>query len=89
MGHARCVELINTVLKARYVPRNKFVQGFQTGDIVRAVVKKGKKIGTYVGRIATRSTGSFNISTKIGLIQGVNYNCCKCVYKKDGYAYFY
>ena len=27
----------------RYVPRNKFVKGFQTGDIVKAVVSKGKK----------------------------------------------
>jgi 5-methylcytosine-specific restriction endonuclease McrA len=71
----------------RYVPRNKFVHGFQTGDIVRAVVKKGKKIGTYVGRVATRSTGSFNISTKKGLVQGIKHTDCKHIHKKDGYSY--
>jgi 5-methylcytosine-specific restriction endonuclease McrA len=71
----------------RYVPRNKFVHGFQTGDIVKAIVKKGKKIGTYIGRIATRSTGSFNISTKDGLVQGISHKNCRHVHKKDGYAY--
>jgi 5-methylcytosine-specific restriction endonuclease McrA len=71
----------------RYVPRIKFVQGFQTGDIVKAVVKTGKKVGVYIGRIATRSTGSFNISTKTGLVQGISYKHCKTVHKKDGYSY--
>ncbi|BAZ20724.1 HNH endonuclease [Kalymmatonema gypsitolerans NIES-4073] len=71
----------------RYVPRNKFVKGFQTGDIVKAVVTSGKKIGTYVGRVAVRSTGSFNISTANGLIQGIGYKNCVSVHKKDGYNY--
>jgi 5-methylcytosine-specific restriction endonuclease McrA len=71
----------------RYVPQNKFVHGFQTGDIVKAVVTTGKKIGTYVGRVAVRSTGSFNISTANGLIQGIGYKNCVSVHKKDGYNY--
>ena len=49
---------------SRYVPRFKFVKGFQTGDIVKAVVTSGKKIGTYVGRVAVRTSGSFNISAE-------------------------
>jgi len=32
--------------------KHKRVKGFQTGDIVKAVVTKGKKIGTYIGRVA-------------------------------------
>ncbi len=71
----------------RFVPRIKFVQGFQTGDIVKAVVKTGKKVGVYIGRIATRSNGSFNISTKTGLVQGISHKHCKTVHKKDGYSY--
>jgi hypothetical protein len=70
-----------------YVPRFKFIKGFQTGDIVKAVVTNGKKIGEYVGRIATRSTGSFNISTKNGLVQGISYKVCTHIHKKDGYNY--
>ncbi|MGG6283741.1 RNA-guided endonuclease IscB [Leptolyngbya sp. AN03gr2] len=54
---------------SRHVPRSKFVKGFQTGDIVKAVVTTGKKVGVYVGRVAVRSTGSFNISTAQGLVQ--------------------
>ena len=72
---------------SRYVPRFKFVKGFQTGDISRAIVTKGKKIGTYVGRITVRSTGSFNINTKQGLIQGISYKYCTIIHKKDGYLY--
>jgi 5-methylcytosine-specific restriction endonuclease McrA len=72
---------------SRYVPQFKFVKGFQTGDIVKAVVTSGKKIGTYVGRVAVRSTGSFNISAKQGLIQGISHNYCQQIHQKDGYGY--
>ncbi|MEA5566639.1 RNA-guided endonuclease IscB [Anabaena sp. UHCC 0399] len=71
----------------RHCSRTKFHFGFQTGDIVKAVVIQGKKVGTYVGRIATRATGSFNVSTTQGLIQGISYKYCKTIHKKDGYAY--
>ncbi|NEO42407.1 MAG: HNH endonuclease [Moorea sp. SIOASIH] len=71
----------------RHCSRIKFHKGFQTGDIVRAVVTKGKKIGTYVGRVATRKSGSFNISTKSGLVQGISHKYCKFIHRKDGYAY--
>jgi 5-methylcytosine-specific restriction endonuclease McrA len=71
----------------RHCSRTKFHFGFQTGDIVKSIVKTGKKIGTYVGRIATRSTGSFNISTTNGLIQSISHKLCKTIHKKDGYGY--
>lgn len=71
----------------RHCSRLKFHFGFQTGDIVKAVVTKGKKIGVYVGRIATRATGSFNISTNTDLVQGISHKYCKPIHRKDGYAY--
>ena len=71
----------------RHRKGKKIHKGFQTGDIVKAVVTKGKKIGTYVGRVATRATGSFNISTYNGLVQGISYKYCKAIHRKDGYAY--
>ncbi|HAJ59559.1 MAG TPA: HNH endonuclease [Cyanobacteria bacterium UBA8543] len=71
----------------RYCSRTKFHKGFQTGDIVAAVVTSGKKIGIYVGRVATRATGSFNISTPDGLIQGISHKYCTHIHKKDGYSY--
>jgi len=72
---------------SRYVPRFKFVKGFQTGDIVKAIVTQGKKIGTYIGRVAVRSTGSFNITSKEGIIQGISYKYCTIIHRKDGYLY--
>lgn len=65
----------------------KRVKGFQTGDIVRAVVTCGEKKGTYVGRVAVRATGSFNITTKHGTIQGINSRYCQAVHRMDGYSY--
>ena len=70
-----------------YCSRTKFHKGFQTGDIVKAVVTSGKKIGTYLGRVATRATGSFNISTPDGLVQGISHKYSKHIHKKDGYSY--
>ena len=71
----------------RYVAIFKFIEGFQTGDIVKAVVLSGKKVGKYIGRIATRSSGSFNISTCDKLVQGISYKYCKTIHLKDGYSY--
>ncbi len=65
----------------------KYVKGFQTGDIIRAVVTKGTKIGTYVGRVAVRATGSFNITTKQATIEGIDHRYCTPLHKCDGYSY--
>jgi 3-dehydroquinate synthase class II len=65
----------------------KFVKGFQTGDIIQAIVTSGKKVGTYVGRVAVRTRGSFNITAKQGLITDISYKCCTAVHKADGYSY--
>ena len=72
---------------SRYVPTNPFVKGFQTGDIVVAAVPKGKKAGKHTGRVAVRSSGSFNIRTAAGLVQGVNAKYCTTIHKKDGFGY--
>lgn len=71
---------------SRYVPKLKFVKGFQTGDIVKAVVTSGKKIGTYIGRVAVRTSGSFNIFAS-ELVSGISYKYCQTVHRKDGYSY--
>ncbi|MDJ1177655.1 RNA-guided endonuclease IscB [Roseofilum sp. BLCC_M91] len=67
--------------------RQKSFFGFQTGDMVKAVVTKGKKIGTYLGRVAVRKTGSFNIKTKTELVQGISHKYCEHTHKSDGFNY--
>lgn len=63
------------------------IGGFRTGDIVRAVVTKGKKVGTHVGRIAIRATGFCNVKTKQATIQGVHVRYCFPLHRADGYNY--
>ncbi len=43
--------------------RQKKVYGFSTGDMVKAIIPKGKKKGVCVGKVAVRKTGSFNLQT--------------------------
>jgi 5-methylcytosine-specific restriction endonuclease McrA len=63
------------------------VKGFCTGDIVRAVVTSGVKIGTYVGKVAVRATGSFNITTLERRVQGISHRFCTVLHHCDGYSY--
>jgi hypothetical protein len=63
------------------------VHGFQTGDIVRAVVLSGKKTGIYTGRVAVRASGSFNIATASGAVQGISYRYCRLLHRAEGYCY--
>ena len=60
---------------------------FQTGDMVKAIVTKGKKTDSYSDRVAVRASGSFNIQTSNGLVQGVSHRCCTVVQRGDGYGY--
>jgi hypothetical protein len=70
-----------------YLPRTKFVQGFQTGDWVRAEVPAGRKAGVHVGRVAVRASGSFNIQTAQGAVQGIGHRHCRLIQRADGYGY--
>ena len=72
-----------------YCLRQKCIKGFATGDTVRAEVTKGKKIGSYFGKVAIRESGSFNITTKDGVVQGVSHQYCKVVQRADGYGYLF
>jgi hypothetical protein len=62
------------------------VKGFRTGDLVKAVVPKGKKQGVHVGKVAVRSSGSFNIVTAQGTVQGISYRHCRSLHRADGYS---
>lgn len=68
---------------------SKLVEGFQTGDMVKAIVSKGLKQGEYLGRVAVRSKKSFNIRTKNGLVKDIGYKYCRLIQRGDGYLYSY
>ncbi|KTG27605.1 HNH endonuclease [Idiomarina sp. WRN-38] len=71
-----------------YLMRQKQVHGFQTGDMVRAIVPTGKKAGTYTGRVAIRKTGSFNVQAEHGAVQGISHKYCTLIQRSDGYGYY-
>lgn len=66
----------------------KKIKGFQTGDMVTAIVTKGKKIGRYIGRVAVRTSGSFNIKTEDSTVQGIKWQYFRKIHAVDGYTYF-
>ena len=70
-----------------HLTRSKSAFGFQTGDMVRATVTTGKKVGTYLGRVAIRASGSFNIQSATGLVQGIHHRFCTLIQRADGYGY--
>jgi 5-methylcytosine-specific restriction endonuclease McrA len=67
--------------------QGKVFYGFQTGDMVKAVVPNGKYAGTYVGRIAARMAGNFKLYRKDGTRFDVSYKYCQAIHRMDGYSY--
>ena len=70
-----------------FLMRQKLVRGFQTGDMVRAVVPKGKRAGTHTGRVAVRANGNFNIQTATGTVTDISNRHCRLLMRADGYSY--
>ena len=68
---------------------SKSVKGFQTGDIVRAIVTKGLKKGEYLGRVIVKSSGNFKIAYNNYLVDGIGYKYCHLIQRGDGYLYSY
>jgi 5-methylcytosine-specific restriction endonuclease McrA len=69
-----------------YFTRKKTVNGFQTGDLVKATIPKGKFKGTHQGRLAVRARGSFVIQTSRGNVE-TGWKYCKRLMRNDGYTY--
>jgi len=70
-----------------YLMHAKSVFGFQTGDLVEALVPKGKYQGKHIGRVAIRERGSFVVKTAFHTVD-VSYKHCGLVQRADGYQYF-
>jgi hypothetical protein len=69
--------------------RKKTCHGFQTGDMVIANVTKGKKTGTYQGKVSIRHNGYFDINDIFtnAVIQGISYKNCTIIQRNDGWQY--
>jgi 5-methylcytosine-specific restriction endonuclease McrA len=70
----------------RHRLRQKRHFGFQTGNMVKAIVTTGKYAGTYVGRVACRATGYFDVATPTEKAT-VSHKHLKTLHHSDGYTY--
>jgi hypothetical protein len=61
----------------------KRVHGFQTGDIVKAKIPRGKYAGIHVGRVAVRATGKLWLKSA----PGFSSKHCQLIQRADGYEY--
>jgi hypothetical protein len=73
----------------RHRTRYKRFGGFQTGDLVRAVVPVGRATaGTHVGRVLVRASGRFDVVTPSGRrVAGIGARYVQVIARGDGYAY--
>lgn len=60
----------------------KRVHGFQSGDMVKVIIPKGKYAGTQKGKVSVRANGNFKIN---GI--DVSWRYCLQLCRADGYAY--
>ncbi len=69
--------------------RQKVHFSFQTGDLVVAEIPKGKYAGRWVGRVAVRSSGYFDIKDSAGrrVCQGVSRRHFRLLQRADGWQY--
>lgn len=63
--------------------------GFSTGDLVRAVVPKGKYAGMWTGSVAVRASGFFDLKDVAGkrIAQGIHRQSIQLIQRFDGWRY--
>jgi 5-methylcytosine-specific restriction endonuclease McrA len=77
------------IIKTKWgkLPKRRF--GFQNGDIIEAIVPKGKYQGRHVGKVITRTRGDFDIQTILSTMARANYKDCRVLQYGNGYEYHY
>jgi 5-methylcytosine-specific restriction endonuclease McrA len=88
-GHRQMARINKYGFPIAHRQRQKRYFGFQTGDLVRAVVPKGKYQGTWKGRVAVRASGYFDVKDGTGkrLCQGIRWSYLQLVQRHNGWYY--
>ena len=81
-GQPNCCGILNK----NGICRSKSHKGFQTGDLCKIVIKRGKYIGTYFKRIKIRHKDYFDFIHNKHRIS-TNYKNCTILQRGDGYDY--
>ncbi len=69
--------------------RQKVCFGFMTGDLAVVEVPRGKYAGRWIGRVAVRSSGYFDVKDGAGkrACQGISYKHFRLLQRADGWQY--
>ncbi len=59
--------------------------GFQTGDLVRAVIPRGKYCGTWTGRATVKASGQILVTTDQGIHPTTSYRHCRILQRGSGW----
>jgi len=71
-----------------YRTRKKLMYGFRTGDLVEAVVPRGKYAGRHAGVAVVRRSGYFDIKQNgTRVAQGISWRHFNALQRFDGYGY--
>ena len=73
--------------KIRHLSRQKNHFGFQTGDLVKAVILRGKYASTWTGRATLKASGLIVITTGSGINPETSYKHCRVLQRGDGWQY--
>ena len=72
----------------RHRSRRRQHFGFHTGDLIQAIIPRGKYTGPWTGRVSVRASGSFDISAEGRRVaQGVSHQHCRVLQRQDGWQY--
>ena len=74
------------ILNKENIHRAKTYEGFQTGDLCKIAIKKGKYKGVYVARIMIRHDGRFDFKNGKQRIT-TSWKNCKIIQRGNGYDY--
>jgi hypothetical protein len=71
----------------RHLSRPKQHFGFQTGDLVQAVIPRGRYSGTWIGRATVKASGQIRIVTSTSVQATTSYRYCRVLQRGDGWVY--
>jgi hypothetical protein len=87
-GHRKMCNTSDLGFPVGHRKRRKRYFGYQTGNLVRAVVPERLKCaGTHVGRVTVKAAGTFTIATNHGKVTDVPHRYCRPIARSDGYSY--
>ncbi len=71
----------------RHLSRQKQHVGFQTGDLVQAVIPRGQYTGTSTGRATVKASGQIRIVTSTGVHPTISHRHCRVLQRGNGWVY--